>query len=120
MSWVKFSLRHPIPTIVIFLTALVIGGVSLTRLSVDLYPAMEYPLAVVSTRYEGAGPQEVEQLVSSPLEEILGTVGGVTSVRSTNYEGQSVVLVQFDWGTDMDLVTLSMREKVDQVKGYFP
>lgn len=120
MSWVKFSLKHPVPTIVFFLTALVIGAVSLTRLSVDLYPAMEYPLAVVATKYEGAGPQEVEQLVSRPLEEVMGTVGGVTSVRSTNYEGQSVVLVYFDWGTDMDQVTLAMREKVDLVKGYFP
>jgi hydrophobic/amphiphilic exporter-1 (mainly G- bacteria), HAE1 family len=119
-SWVRFSLKHPIPTIVIFLTALVIGGVSLTRLSVDLYPAMEYPLAVVATGYDGAGPQEVEQLVSRPLEEALATVGNVTSVTSMNYEGQSVVLVQFDWGTDMDQVTLYMREKVDLVKGYFP
>ncbi|HWI61709.1 MAG TPA: efflux RND transporter permease subunit [Symbiobacteriaceae bacterium] len=120
MSWVKFSLKHPVPTIVFFLTFMVIGAVSLSRLSVDLYPAMEYPLAVVSTTYDGAGPQEVEQLVSRPLEEAMGTVGGVTSVRSTNAEGQSVVLVQFDWGTDMDQATLAMREKVDLVKGYFP
>jgi hydrophobic/amphiphilic exporter-1 (mainly G- bacteria), HAE1 family len=119
-SWVKFSLKHPVPTIVLFLTLVVIGAVSVTRLSVDLYPAMEYPLAVISTKYEGAGPQEVEQLVSRPLEEIAGTTGGVTSVMSTNSEGQSVVLVQFDWGTDMDQATLSLREKVDQVKGYFP
>ncbi|MDF2626998.1 MAG: AcrB family rane transport protein [Symbiobacteriaceae bacterium] len=119
-SWVKFSLKHPVPTIVLFLTLVVIGAVSVTRLSVDLYPAMEYPLAVISTKYEGAGPQEVEQLVSRPLEEIAGTAGGVTSVMSTNSEGQSVVLVQFDWGTDMDLATLSLREKVDQVKGFFP
>jgi len=120
MSWVRFSLKHPVPTIVVFLVLLVVGGVSLTRLSVDLYPAMEYPLAVVSTRYDGAGPQEVESLVSRPLEEAMGTVGNVTSVRSTNYEGSSVVLVYFDWGTDMDQATLTMRERVDQVKGYFP
>ncbi|HYF93017.1 MAG TPA: efflux RND transporter permease subunit [Symbiobacteriaceae bacterium] len=120
MSWVRFSLKHPVPTIVFFLAALVIGAVSLGKLSVDLYPAMEYPLAVISTEYEGAGPQEVEQLVSRPLEEVMGTVGGVTSVQSRNTEGQSVVLVYFDWGTNMDQSTLAMRERVDQVKGLFP
>lgn len=120
MSWVRFALKHPVPTIVAFLVALVVGGVSFTRLSVDLYPAMEFPLAVVSTRYEGAGPREVESLVSSPLEEILGTVGGVTGISSQNYEGQSLVIVTFDWGTNMDQATLLMREKVDQVKRFLP
>jgi hydrophobic/amphiphilic exporter-1 (mainly G- bacteria), HAE1 family len=120
MSWVRFSLKHPVPTIVAFLVALVLGAVSVTRLPVDLYPAMEFPIAVVAVQYEGAGPQEVEQLVSKPVEEIMGTIGGVTSVSSTNAEGQSLVVVQFDWGTDMDQAMLSMREKVDQVKGFFP
>lgn len=120
MSWVRFALKHPVPTIVFFLVALVIGGVSLTRLSVDLYPAMEFPLAVVSTRYEGAGPQEVESLVSRPIEEIMGTIAGVTRISSTNREGQSLVVVQFDWGTDMDQATLTIREKVDRVKGFLP
>ncbi len=120
MSWVRFSLNHPVPTIVVFLVGLVVGFVSLTRLSVDLYPAMEFPLAVVSTTYEGAGPQEVESLVSRPIEEVMGTVSGVTSISSSNYEGQSLVVVQFDWGTDMDQATLAMREKVDRVKGLLP
>ncbi len=119
-SWVRFSLQHPVPTIVFFLVAMVMGFVSLTRLSIDLLPAMEIPLAVVSTRYEGAGPQEVESLVSRPLEDIMGTVAGVTKVRSSNSEGQSLVIVEFDYGTNMDLATLAMREKVDQVKGFFP
>ncbi|MGE5676218.1 MAG: efflux RND transporter permease subunit [Mycobacterium leprae] len=120
MNFAGFSLKHPVPTIVIYLFLAVIGMVSLSRLQMDLYPAMEYPLAVVATQYEGAGPQEVESLVSSPLEEVLGSIGGVTNLRSVNNEGQSLVLVQFDWGTDMDQATLSIREKVDQVKGYFP
>lgn len=119
-SWVRFSLEHPIPTIVFFLMAVVMGFVSLTRLAIDLLPAMEFPLAVVSTRYEGAGPQEVESLVSRPMEEIMGTVAGVTKVRSSNSEGQSLVIVEFNYGTNMDLATLAMREKVDQVKGLLP
>lgn len=120
MSWVRFALKHPVPTIVFFLVALVIGAASFTRLAIDLYPAMEFPLAVVSTRYDGAGPQEVESLVSRPLEEILGTVAGVNNIRSTSYEGQSLVIVLLDWGSNMDQATLAMREKVDQVKAFLP
>lgn len=117
---VRFSIRHPVPTVVLYLILAVVGYVSLTRLPLDLYPAMEFPIAVVATSYEGAGPQEVESLVSKPVEEAMGTVPGVVEISSSNSEGQSVVVVEFDYGTDMDQATLSMRERVDQVKGYLP
>lgn len=117
---IRFSIRHPVPTIVFYLIAAVIGLVSLSRLPLDLYPAMEFPLAVVVTRYEGAGPEEVEAHVSRPVEEVVGTVPGVTSVSSSSSEGTSLVIVEFDYGTDMDQATLSIREKVDQVRGYLP
>ena len=117
---IRFSINHPVPTIVFFLFALTFGIVSLTRLPLDLYPAMEFPMAVVATSYEGAGPQEVESLVTRPIEEAMGTVAGVTGVSSTSSEGQSIVIVEFDYGTDMDQATLSMRERVDQVKAYLP
>ncbi|WP_374711501.1 efflux RND transporter permease subunit [Symbiobacterium terraclitae] len=117
---IRFSIHHPVPTVVFYLIAAVVGLVSLTRLSLDLYPAMEFPLAVVATSYEGAGPEEVEAHVSRPIEEVMGTVPGVTAVSSSSSEGQSLVIVEFDYGTDMDQATLSIREKVDQVKGYLP
>lgn len=117
---IRFSIRHPVPTIVFYLITAVIGVVSLTRLPLDLYPAMEFPLAVVVTRYEGAGPEEVEAHVSRPMEEVVGTVPGVTKVSSSSSEGTSLVIVEFDYGTDMDQAALSIREKVDQVRGYLP
>ncbi|MEW8977856.1 MAG: efflux RND transporter permease subunit [Symbiobacterium sp.] len=117
---IRFSIRHPVPTVVLYLFTAVIGLVSLSRLPLDLYPAMEFPLAVVVTSYEGAGPEEVENHVSRPMEEVVGTVPGVTKVRSSSSEGRSIVIVEFDYGTDMDQATLSIREKVDQVKGYLP
>lgn len=120
MSWARFALRHPVPAIVFFLVALVVGAVSLTRLAVDLYPAMEFPIAVVLAEYEGAGPQEVESLVSRPLEEAMGTVPGVSRVRSQSNEGLSLVIAEFRWGTDMDQATLEMREKVDLAKPVLP
>ncbi|MBY6275568.1 efflux RND transporter permease subunit [Symbiobacterium thermophilum] len=117
---IRFSIHHPVPTIVLYLITAVIGLVSLSRLPLDLYPAMEFPLAVVATTYEGAGPEEVEAHVSRPIEEVVGTVPGVTKVRSSSSEGTSLVIVEFDYGTDMDQAGLSIREKVDQVKGYLP
>lgn len=120
MSWARFALRHPIPAIVFFLVALVVGAVSLTRLAVDLYPAMEFPIAVVLVEQEGAGPREVESLITKPLEEAMGTVSGVSRVRSRSSEGLSLVIVEFTWGTNMDQATLEMREKVDQAKRFLP
>lgn len=120
MSWARFSLRHPVPAIVFFLVAIVVGVVSYTRLAVDLYPAMEFPMAVVITEYEGAGPQEVESLVTRPLEEAMGTVTGLKSIRSWSSEGTSFVLAEFNWGTDMDFATLQMRDRIDRVKGFLP
>ena len=117
---IRFSIHHPVPTTVLYLILAVIGLVSLSRLPLDLYPAMELPMAVVLTTYEGAGPEEVESHVSRPLEEVVGTVPGVTGVLSSSYEGTSLVVVQFDYGTDMDQAALSVREKVDLVKGYLP
>ncbi|BDG59273.1 efflux RND transporter permease subunit [Caldinitratiruptor microaerophilus] len=120
MSWARFSLRHPVPAIVFFLVALVVGFVSYTRLAVDLYPAMEFPMAVVVAEYEGAGPQEVESLVTRPLEEALGTTPGLKKIRSWSSEGTSFVLAEFNWGTDMDFATLQMRERIDRVRGFLP
>nr|PZN72424.1 MAG: multidrug ABC transporter [Bacillota bacterium] len=117
---IRFSIHHPVPTIVLYLVTAVIGLVSLSQLPLDLYPAMEFPLAVVATTYEGAGPEEVESHVSRPIEEVVGTVPGLTRVRSSSSEGLSLVIAEFEYGTDMDQATLSIREKVDQVKGYLP
>lgn len=102
------------------LIVMLLGGISLTRIAVDLYPEIKLPVGAVSTSYSGAGPQEVEELVTKPLEEILGTVNGVDQIVSDTTEGSSTVIVWFDWGTDMDFATLKMREKVDFIKSFMP
>lgn len=120
VGWSRFSLRHPVPVTVFFLIVVVLGLVSFTRLPVELYPAMDFPIAVVVADYEGAGPQEMEALVTRPLEEIMGTIGGVKAVRSLSREGSALVIVEFDWGTNMDFAALEMREKVDTVRTFLP
>ncbi|MHB0886090.1 MAG: efflux RND transporter permease subunit [Bacillota bacterium] len=102
------------------LVIVLLGFVSFGRLPVDLLPNMSFPGAAVVTTYPGAAPQEVESLVTKPIEEALGRVTNVRRISSTSQEETSVVVVEFDWGTNMDFATLDMREKVDLVKGYLP
>ncbi|MBA1334139.1 MAG: RND efflux system, inner membrane transporter [Firmicutes bacterium] len=114
------SINRPVTTIMCVLIVILLGVVSLGNIALDLLPNISIPVAVVSIDYSGAGPREVESLVTQPLESILGTVANVKSISSTSSEGNSTVIVQFNDGTDMDFAALNIREKVDLVKAYLP
>ncbi|KYO68047.1 efflux RND transporter permease subunit [Thermovenabulum gondwanense] len=120
MSFASFSIKRPVTMLMIILVILVLGFVSLTRLGIDLLPNFSFPIAVVVTEYSDAGPQEVENMVTKPLEQIIATVKNVKSISSISNEGYSTVIVQFNWGTNMDFATLDLREKIDMVKAYLP
>lgn len=102
------------------LIVVLIGIISLTELPIDLFPEIEVPVAVVATNYSGTGPQEMENLITKPLEGAIATVGNIENISSISSEGSSIVIAQFGFGVDMDLATLEMREKVDLVKGFLP
>lgn len=116
----EVSVKRPISIFMLVLMVLLLGAVSFSKLRVDLFPEMNLPIAVVVANYEGAGPEEIEKLVTRPLEEAVATVSGVESVSSVTQPGSSIVITQYGWGTDMDFATLSMREKVDMVQGFLP
>ncbi|MGE5507971.1 MAG: efflux RND transporter permease subunit [Chitinophagales bacterium] len=120
MSLSSASVKRPVTTIVLVAMVLLLGWVALGRLAIDLLPKITYPGAAVMTTYSGAGPQEIEQMVTRPLESILGTVNNVKKITSYSMADSSIVVVEFEWGTDMDFAALAMREKVDLVKRYFP
>ena len=90
------------------------------RLPVDLLPQFSLPYAIIMTQYSGAGPQEIETLVTRPLEGAVGTVSNLKNITSMSSNGSSVVMVEFNDGTDMDMAMLDMREKIDMIKGYLP
>lgn len=102
------------------LAALVLGGISLKNLAIDLLPEMEIPVAVVVTNYDGAAPQEIEQLVTRPIEQSVGSIEGVTAIESMSQPGTSLVVMQFNWGTNIDESMNRIREKIDQVIGFLP
>jgi len=116
----NIAIKRPVTTIMCVLVVILLGVVSLSNLALDLLPDMSFPMAIVSIDYEGAGPMEVESLITQPVESILGTVSNIKSVSSTSSEGNSTIVAEFNSGTDMDFAILDMREKVDLVKAYLP
>lgn len=120
MKLVELSVKRPVGVIMLVIAALVLGGISLKNLAIDLFPQMDIPVAVVVTSYDGAAPQEVEELVSRPVESSLSTIEGVTAVESVSSPGSSLVIMQFDFGRDIDGVMNDIRERVDQVAGMLP
>jgi len=101
-------------TIVMFTVAVILFGlVSLSRLSVNLLPELSYPTVTIRSELPGGAPVEIENLLSKPIEEAVGVIRNVRSVRSVSRSGQSDVTLEFLWGTDMDIAGVDVREKVD-------
>lgn len=120
MSIPALSVRRPVASLMIIVAMLVLGGVAVTRMPLALLPDLNFPAAVVLTSYENVGPQEVEALVTRPIEEAMATVTNVRRIRSTSSPGSSQVIVQFNWGTDMDFAALEMRERLDLIRDFLP
>jgi len=119
-SIASFSVRRPIFTTMATLIVLILGGVSLSRLPIDLMPDITYPTLSVITTYEGAGPQEIETLVTRPIEQAMSAVPGVEEVSSISSEDRSTVRVTFTWGTDLDAAANDVRDRLDRVLPALP
>src|SRR5699024_771734 len=89
-------------------------------LVVDLFPKIDLPIAVVATSYEDAAPQEVEDLISRPIESSVSSVEGIDTVQTQSQADSSLVMMMFKNGTDMDQALIDVREKIDQTKGMLP
>ena len=120
MSIFDFSVKRPVAVMMIILVVVLLGVVSLSRLGMDLLPEMELPMLIVSTRYSGAGPQEVEEQVTRPLEATVGTVSGVQSITSTSSRGSSMLMLQFNWGADLNYATFQLRDRLDLISNALP
>ncbi len=116
----QFSVHRPIFTIMVVLMVLVLGGISLLRLPIDLMPDISYPTISVSCSYENAGPEEIEELITRPIEQAMSAVPGVEELTSTSVEGQSNVRVTFTWGTDLDTASNDIRDRLDRIIDHLP
>ncbi|MDQ0285075.1 HAE1 family hydrophobic/amphiphilic exporter-1 [Desulfofundulus luciae] len=120
MKITDISIKRPMLVAVLVTVALILGGVSLSRLTIDLFPDLDLPVGAVITTCEGVAPEEIENQITKPLESVLSTVNNLDSISSTSSMGRSVVIVRFKWGTDMDYASLQMREKVDIIRRSLP
>lgn len=114
------SIKRPVTVTMVMLIVVLLGFVSLGRLSLEIYPEIEIPIAIVSTTYSGVGPQEIEELITKPIESIMGTVSGVDGISSISSEGSSLIILEFDFGMDIESAALEMREKLDMIRDFLP
>jgi HAE1 family hydrophobic/amphiphilic exporter-1 len=116
MNIVDFSIRRAVTTSMLILALVVFGVVSYSRLAVNLLPDITYPSLTVKTVYEGAAPSEVEDVITKPIEEAVGVVNNIVRVSSVSRAGESYVILEFAWKTNMDFAGLNVREKLDLVQ----
>lgn len=117
---IKTCIKRPVTVLMVMFIVLMLGGVSLSQMKLDLMPKMEIPVALVMTQYSGAGPEEVENLVTKTIEGAVANVENVDTIMSSSSEGMSLVMIQFADGTNMDNATNWIREGVDMVRSYLP
>ena len=115
----KFSVRKPYTVLVGVVIVLVLGYLSFTNMSMDFLPSMEMPYAIVMTQYPGASPEEVELAVSSPVESAMARISGVKKIQSVSNPNMSLVIMEFEDGTDMNATSIDMRESLDTISSYW-
>ena len=110
---VEFATRRRVTIAMITVTMLLFGVIALNGLKVNLLPDLSYPTLTVRTEYTGAAPAEIETLVTEPVEEAVGVVKNLRKLKSVSRTGQSDVVLEFAWGTNMDQATLEVRDKME-------
>jgi len=120
MSIPRIAIARPVMMFMISAIIILLGGISLTRLPVDLLPDVTYPTVTVRVGYPGVGPQEIEQLLTRPIEQAVGAVAGLEQINSTSQEGSSIVRLSFAWGTDLSEAMDDLRTRLDRVRGRMP
>ncbi|MCJ7681115.1 MAG: efflux RND transporter permease subunit, partial [Candidatus Aminicenantes bacterium] len=120
MKITNLTIKRPVTTFMFFLAVILLGFVSLRELSVDLLPDISYPRLSVVTQYPGVAPEEIETLVTAPLESAVSQIPGLRRVESVSKEGVSYLTLEFSWGTDMDFALLHTREKLDGAQSRLP
>lgn len=116
----KFSVKKPYTVVVGIVLIIVLGVVSFTKMTVDLLPSMNLPYAIVMTTYPGASPEQIEEIVTKPVEQTMATVSNISNIMSVSSENASTVVLEFEQTANMDSVTIEMRESLDQISGFWP
>ncbi|MEE2776700.1 MAG: efflux RND transporter permease subunit [Acidobacteriota bacterium] len=120
MSLSSVAARRPVGTAMLFFCVVMLGVVASRQLAVDFMPEVDMPRVSISTTYEGVAPEEMESLITRPIEQAMSTIEGVDQLDATSSEGISQVSIMFDWGRDLDEAINDIREKLDRVREMLP
>ena len=120
MNLARFALRNPVTILMAVLGAIILGMISFSKLPVDMFPEITYPSITVATFYPGANPQDMERMVTYPVEKAVSTVNGVKYVSSISRQGASLVTVNFNWGTNLDTAQSDVLQAVNLIHGNLP
>ena len=116
----KYSVKRPYTVLVAVVLVIVLGVVSLTRMTTDLLPAMNLPYVIVVTTDVGASPEEVEKDVTSPIEAAMATTSNINNVSSMSYDNYSMVILEYEQSTNMESAMIEIQQQLDQLTGQFP
>ena len=115
MNIYKTSVNNPITTIILFVAIMIFGGVSLSRLGIDLFPDIESNAMMVMTTYPGASAEDIENNVTRPIENVLNGVDHLKDITSQSKENISIVALEFEYGYDLDILANDVRDKLDML-----
>jgi len=116
----KFSLKRQITLIMIYSVIIFFSFFSFSQLKIDFFPDITFPFAGVITSYTGVGPEDVENLISRPIEEAVSSVKNIEKISSQSSKGASIVTLEFKYGTDMNIAENDIRKNLDMIRDYLP
>lgn len=120
MKLPEFAVNKRVTTAMMAMILVVVGAISYTRLGLDLFPDLEYPTVSVITSYKGASPEDIENSITRPLEQVVSSVNRVKKLSSATSEGASILSVEFEWGTELDFAAQDLRDQIGLYKNFLP
>lgn len=120
MQIAKYSIKHSVTITMIYILVVGFGLFGLSQLKLALFPDLSMDMIMVMTTYTGVGPEEIEELLTRPIEEAVAATENVDTVSSQSSDGSSTVTLEFTSGTDMDQAEIDVRNKLDQIRDYLP
>lgn len=116
MGITKLALKRPVTTVLVVICLIVFGLSSVLSSKLELFPEMNYPILTISTIYQGASPEDVNDLIGKPIENEVGTLSGIKNIQSTSKENVSIIMLQYEYGTNMDKAYSDLKKKMDNIK----
>ncbi len=120
MKIVDFSLKKRVTMSMVVLVIVILGMISFTKLGLDMLPDMDYPYITVITTYSGVSSEDIEQNVTRPVEQWVSTVSNIKKLTSVSLEGQSVVMIEFEWGVNLDFAAQDVRDTIGMYSQFLP